>query len=279
MSVQAARQQDSDALIEQLLALNDVAGRRHLVAQHPHVAWDEVVRVLTERVWQEVRVDTHRANRLADAALEVADILADAPSLARSLRAKANALYALDHHSEAIQLHERAINLFAQVGDDAELARTLSGSIQPLLLIGRYNDALAYGERARRIFERQGNTRRLARLEINIGNVYHRLDRFSEAVEFYQRAYDELLKHDDAGLAAVLSNLSPISASTTFPSLELHRMARNCEHKGMPIPVAYADYNIAYLISAGRWAAHQMLRTPLSVRRSQRTPTSKLLQS
>ena len=110
MSVQAARQQHSDALIEQLLALNDVAGRRRLVAQHPHVAWNDVVRVLTERVWQEVRVDTHRANRLADAAIEVADILADASSLARSLRAKANALYALDHHAEAIQLHERAIN-------------------------------------------------------------------------------------------------------------------------------------------------------------------------
>ena len=39
MSVQAARKQPtSDALIEQLLALNDVAGRKRLVAQHPHVA-------------------------------------------------------------------------------------------------------------------------------------------------------------------------------------------------------------------------------------------------
>jgi CHAT domain-containing protein len=266
MSVQAARQHHPEALIEQLLALDDVASRRHLVAQHPQAAWEEIVRVLTERVWQEVRVDTHRANRLADAALEVADILADAPSLARSLRAKANALYALDHHTEAVELHERAITLFGQIGDDAELARTLSGSIQPLLLLGRYDDALASGERARKIFERQGNTRRLARLEINLGNVFHRQDRFSEAVEFYQRAYEELLKHDDAeGLAAVLSNLSLCYISLNdFPkSLELHRMARqHCEQKGMPILVAYADYNIAYLYflrgELGR--AIQMLR-------------------
>jgi CHAT domain-containing protein len=266
MSVQAARQHDTDALIEQLLALDDVAGRRMLVAQHPQTAWEEIVRVLTERVWQEVRVDTQRANRLADAAIEVADILASTPCLARSLRAKANALYALDRHSEALQLHERAITLFGQIGDDAELARTLSGSIQPLLLLGRYDDALASGERARKIFERQGNTRRLARLEINIGNVYHRLDRFSEAVEYYQRAYQELLKHDDAeGLAAVLSNLSLCYISLNdFPkSLELHRMARqHCEQKGMPILVAYADYNIAYLYflrgELGR--AIQMLR-------------------
>jgi CHAT domain-containing protein len=265
MGVQAARQQDTDALIKQLLALDD-AGRRRLVAQHPQTEWEEIVGVLTERVWQEVRVDTQRANRLADAAIEVADILASAPCLAKSLRAKANALYALDHHSEAIQLHERAITLFGQIGDDAELARTLSGSIQPLLLLGRYDDALASGERARKIFERQGNTRRLARLEINIGNVYHRQDRFSEAVEFYQRAYEELLKHDDAeGLAAVLSNLSLcyISLNDFSKSLELHQMARqHCEQKGMPILVAYADYNIAYLYflrgELGR--AIQMLR-------------------
>ncbi len=59
------------------------------------------------------------------------------------------------------------------------------------------------------------------------------------------------MQHDDAeGLAAVLSNLSLCYISLNdFPkSLELHRIARqHCERKGMPILVAYADYNIAYL--------------------------------
>jgi CHAT domain-containing protein len=252
MSTQAtARKTETDAFVERVLALEHSADRKKLVEQNPAVAWDEVIQALTERVWKEVRVDTHHAEQLADVAVEVAEARGNPVSLGKSIRAKANALYALDQHSAAIHLHERAIALFDQAGDDAELARTLSGSIQPLLLLGRYEEALAAGERARKIFQEQGNTHRIARLEINLGNIYHRQDRFAEALEIYERAYKELLKHDDAeGLAAVLSNLSLCCIGLNdFPkALELHRAARqHCEQKGMPILVAYADYNIAYL--------------------------------
>jgi CHAT domain-containing protein len=251
MTVRAVQKTESDAMIERLLALDDAASRAQLVTEHPAIAWDEIVNTLTERVWQEVRVDTHRAKRLADASLDVARVLNSASLLARSLRAKANAMYALDEHTDAVHFHEQAINLFEQTGEESELARTLSGSIQSLLLLGRYDQALSAGERARAIFHKQGNTRRLARLEINIGNIYHRQDRFSEALAFYERAYEQMLIHDDAeGLAAVLSNLSLCHISLNdFPkSLELHQVARrHCEQKGMPILVAYADYNIAYL--------------------------------
>jgi CHAT domain-containing protein len=251
MSVQVVQKTESDAILERLLALDDAPSRAQLVAENPAVRWDEIVKTLTERVWQEVRVDTHRAKRLAEAALDVAQILGNPGLLARSFRAKANAMYALDEHTEAVYLHEQAIVLFEKTGDEAELARTLSGSIQSLLLLGWYDQALAAGERAGAIFRKQGNTRRLARLEINIGNIYHRQDRFTEALAFYERAYEQMLAHDDAeGLAAVLSNLSLCHISLNdFPkALELHRVARqHCERKNMPILVAYADYNIAYL--------------------------------
>jgi len=251
VGVRAIQKTEVDALIERLFALDDSSSRVQLVTQHPSAPWDEVVKTLTERVWQEVRIDTHRANRLADAAQDVAQARNDPSLLARSFRAKANAMYALDQHPEAIQLHEKAIDLFEKTGERAELARTLSGSIQPLLLLGRYDQALAAGDRAGAIFREQGNTRRLARLEINIGNIYHRQDRFTEALAFYERAYQQMLAHDDAeGLAAVLSNLSLCHISLNdFPkALELHKVARrHCHEKAMPILVAYADYNIAYL--------------------------------
>jgi CHAT domain-containing protein len=251
MGVLAVQRTEADAIIERLLALDDALSRAQLVTQHPTIPWGEIVSTLTDKVWQEVRVNTRRAKCLADAALDVAQTLDNPSLLARSFRAKANALYALDEHAEAIQLHQQAIALFGQTGEEAELARTLSGSIQPLLLLGRYDQALAVGERAGAIFRKQGNTRRLARLEINIGNIYHRQDRFTEALAFYERAYEQMLAHNDAeGLAAVLSNLSLCHISLNdFPkALELHQVARrHCEQKDMPILVAYADYNIAYL--------------------------------
>lgn len=266
MSVQAARQTESDAIFQKILALEDSEACHRLVTQNPALPWNEIVQTLTERVWQEVRVDTHRADRIADTAIHLAEAIGSLDSLARSFRAKANALYALDQHTAAIEYHQRAAAYFEQAGDNAELARSLSGSIQPLLLLGRYEEALAAGQRAGSIFRQQGNLRRLARLEINLGNIYHRQDRFTEALAFYQRAYDELLQHDDGeGLAAVLSNLSLCYISLNdFPkALEFHRIARQqCEQRGMPILVAYADYNIAYLhyLRGEYGRAIQMLR-------------------
>ncbi len=266
MSAQAVQKTESDAMIERLLALDDASGRTRFVTQNPGAAWGEIVTILTDKVWQEVRIDTHRAKKLADAALNVAQTLGTPSLIARSFRAQANAMYALDEHGEAIRLHAQAIALFEQTGEETELARTLSGSIQSLLLLGWYDEALAAGERASAIFRQQGNTRRLARLEINIGNIYHRQDRFTEALAYYERAYEQMLAHDDAeGLAAVLSNLSLCHISLNdFPkALELHQVARrHCERKHMPILVAYADYNIAYLyFLRGEYGrAIQMLR-------------------
>src|SRR5882724_8563757 len=105
-------------------------------------------------------------------------------------------------------MHRQASALFESEADEEELARTLSGSIQPLLLLGHYDQALAAGARARALFQKQGNTLRIARLDINIGNLYHRQDRFAEALVCYERAYDEVAARDDAeGMAAVMSNM------------------------------------------------------------------------
>ena len=268
MSVKAVQRTECDAMIERLLALtlNDDASGRELIAQHQSLDWDQLVSALTDRVRQEVHVSAANAQRMADIAILVAETTGSQIALAKSLRAKANAFYTLDQHSNAIEMHERAAALFEAAGEHLELARTLSGSIQPLLLLGRYDQALAAGERARAIFAGQGNTWRLARLEINIGNIYHRQDRFSEALACYERAYEELLSQDDPeGLAAVLSNLSlcHISLNEFAKSLELHQRARqHCEQKGMPVLVAYADYNIAYLyFLRGEYGrAIQMLR-------------------
>jgi hypothetical protein len=117
MSVQAAAQKtEVEAFVTRLLALDSPNDRKMLVEKNPAVEWDEVIRVLTERVWQEVRVNTQQAERMADAAVEVAEARGNPVSIGKSIRAKANALYALDRHAAAIELHERAIALFDQAG-------------------------------------------------------------------------------------------------------------------------------------------------------------------
>ena len=237
--------------LEKLIALDDDASRATFVASNLSLVRPEIVAELADQARELVRVDVAQALRTADAACAIASALEDKESLARALRAKANALYAKGEHAAAVNFHEQAAQLFENDGNQEELARTLSGSIQPMLLMGDYTRAFAAGDRARQIFEILGNTWRLARLQINIGNIYYRQDRFSEALDCYQQAYRGLPEDKDAeAIAAVLSNMATCYISLNqFPkALESYQLARKfCEEHRMPLLVTQADYNIAYL--------------------------------
>ena len=46
-------------------------------------------------------------------------------------------------------------------------------------------------------------------MEINVGNIYHRQDRFEEGLAYYERAYEMLLPlRDSEGLAVALYNMA-----------------------------------------------------------------------
>ena len=251
MSSATPRATDIEALIERLSALASEEERRAFVDAHRALRDPEVLTAVTSRVLRQIRVSTADAVRLSDAAVSIAKALNTPAALAEGFRSRANALYATGQNAAAAELHARAAELFEQAGNRNELARTLSTSIQPLLLMGQYDRALAAGQRAKRIFLEQGNFWRFARVELNIGNIYYRQDRFQDALDAYQRAYGELLKHDDAeGIAGALSNLATcnISLNNFTEALANYEGARSyCEAHQMPLLVVQADYNIAYL--------------------------------
>jgi len=238
-------------LYAELARLADDRSRRRFLAAHPALLRRETVARLSDMVPQRVRVDPKEALALAQAAELIARRLRGAQALAQSLRAKGNALYALNEHKAAVDHHEEAVRLFGKAGQPMEVGRTLSTSIQPLILLGEYERAERAAARAREIFSREGDELRLARLELNVGNIYHRQHRFEEAIRCYERHYERLLPHKNVeGIAVALSNMSMCLISLNdFPrALETHRRARAfSEEHGMPRLVAQADYNIAYL--------------------------------
>jgi CHAT domain-containing protein len=239
------------ALLEELAALADDPRRQKFLARHRALVRPQVVEELARAVVEKVRVDTSTALRLAAAAQSIGRRLRRKDSIALGLRAMANALYASGDNRAAAEHHEQAFRIYESVENWKEAARTLSSSIQPLILMGQYDRAVAAWARAREIFTRLNEPWRLARLEINAGNIFHRQDRFEEALEHYERAYQGLLPHGDAeGLAVVLSNLSVCLISLNdFPrALATYQRARAvCAQNHMPLLVAQADYNIAYL--------------------------------
>jgi len=237
--------------IAQLAQLSTEGDRRKFLARHRGLLRKEFVEQLAEQVVERVRVSTQEALHLAEAAILIGGRLKRKDALALSLRAKANALYSSGDNRAATELHQRAFQLYESVGDWKEAGRTLSTSIQPLILLGEYDQAFWAAERAREIFTRLDDQRRLARLEINVGNIYHRQDRFEESIAHYERAYQGMLAYKDVeGIAVVLSNMAVclISLNDFARALATYQRARSfCAQHNMPLLVAQADYNIAYL--------------------------------
>ena len=245
------RKNSSDALIAELGKLSSAPARRRFLAQNKRLIRKEIVELLAKLVVQQVRVSTQEALHLAEAAVLIAKRLRGKEALALGLRAKANALYASGDNRVAVEHHEQAFRIYESLGDWNEAARTLSSSIQPLILLGEYDKAFQAADRAREIFTRLKDHWRLARLEINVGNIYHRQDRFEEALKCYESAQRGLSTHRDLeGMAAILSNMAMclISLNDFSRSLDCYQKARElCRQNDMPLLVAQADYNIAYL--------------------------------
>src|SRR5258706_936017 len=241
----------SEVVIEELARTQNESERERLVSSNPTLLSAEVDKDLLAKVVERVRVDIPQARSLAESALLIAKKLGGKEEIAAGMRAKANALNASGGHKEAVAHHDQALELYLEAGNQREAARTLSTSIQPLILIGEYDRAYEASEQARQIFTELDDPWRIARLEINAGNIFHRQDRFEEALAHYERAYAGMIEHRDIeGIAVVLSNMAVCLISLNdFPrALSSYQQARKvCEKAGMPLLVAQADYNVAYL--------------------------------
>jgi CHAT domain-containing protein/tetratricopeptide (TPR) repeat protein len=241
----------SEALIAELGQLSTEVARRKFLAKHSRLIRQSTIEHLAQLVVQRVRVSTKEALQLAEAAILIAKRLRRKEAQALASRAMANALYSSGDYRAAIEHHQRATRLYESLRNWKEMARTLSSSIQPMILVGEYDQAFKAVDRAREIFSRLEDPWRLARLEINVGNIYHRQDRFEESIAHYENAYRGLMPYKDAeAIAVVLSNMAVCLISLNdFPrALATYQRARAfCHENNMPLLVAQADYNIAYL--------------------------------
>jgi tetratricopeptide (TPR) repeat protein len=232
--------------------LADESARLEFLGQNISLQNPEAVEKLSDEIPGLAQVDIDHADRVAQATAWLAERLNDDFSRGHSLRAVGNVLYLRGNNREALAHYEAAEKLFAAVGKEVEVARTLSTSLQSLIFMGQFEQAFTAVSRAQRIFEKHGELLRLARLHNNLGNIFYRLDRIQESLDARLRAYHELQGSGGAPetVAAVLHNLAVCYISLNrFPdALEAYQRARElCRLHNLPLLMAQADYNIAYL--------------------------------
>jgi CHAT domain-containing protein/tetratricopeptide (TPR) repeat protein len=240
-------------LLQQLPHLRRRSAQIKFIGDHPELLTAETVIWLSDSSRDQAKIDAARALPLAELAMAVAGKLKDRSARARSMRAMGNALYASGQNKAAAVYHEKGRLMFEKAGNRREEARTLSASIQPLILTGRYERALASAKKARRIFASRKDAWRLARLDLNTGNIFHRQDRFAEALKWYQRAHRYFFmdpEKDPEAMGVALHNIAmcKVSLNDFHGAFSAHQEARTfAEKHGMHILVVQSDYNIAAL--------------------------------
>ena len=258
-----------DELLAQLPQLTGKATRLRYLAENPQLLRAEIVTSLANSVREQARINPGRTVILAKFALTIAQKLRNQAAVGQSLRAMGNALHVSGQNRAAVKYHEMARRIFVSLSSTTELARTLNASVQPLILTGHYDLAFSAVEQARQIFAAEGNQWRLARVELNAGNIFHRQDRFAEALQYYERAHSYFVanpEQDPEALAASLHNVAMcLVGLNDFPrALATYKAARQfaAEH-GMQAVVGQADYNIAslYYLRGEHSRAIEMLRS------------------
>jgi CHAT domain-containing protein len=237
--------------LAKISALNSPEDRRKFLADHKSLIQADVVADLNATTLQEFRVNTTTALALADAAILIANILCRTELLAQSKRIKAHVLSERGEYQAAVALYNEAEKLFEQAKDQEGVGRTVTAAIHPHIMIGDYDRAFALSTKAQDIFSEMGDKRRLARLENNIGNIFHRQDRFQEALIHYEHAYEQLLPYGDAEeLTISLNNMSMclISLNDFAKAVATYERAKYLllDHD-IPLIHLTTDYNIAYL--------------------------------
>src|SRR5262249_33327755 len=113
-------------------------------------------------------------------------------------------------------------------------------------------EALRFAGEARETFQRANLHVRAARVDVNVGNLYHRLNRLEEALDCYERAAVCLETSDDReATAGVLINRSVVLMLLYRFDDALQGFQRAhayCEEHGLRVLATQTDYNRAYLL-------------------------------
>jgi CHAT domain-containing protein len=244
-----------EAIIEELAQARDDSSRSSIIDAHAEALVPAFIEQLTDEVASRTRTDGRAAVSLSRGSQLVAEAMGDDRAKGLAERAVGNTLNVItEDYPRALEHYRTAREHFERCGDLVEAGRTMSSSVQALILLGRYTEAEEIAEQARVIFKGHGETKRLARLKIPLGNIYHRQDRFREALALYEEAYEALREYDDpAGIEGVAASLSNIAGCcimlNDYPrALRFYREARSfCASHGLTSLVAQADYNVSYL--------------------------------
>jgi len=206
----------------------------------------ELIEILSLRVRDLCPKDPALAEILAETNLHLASIVDTPAGWAFAYRSRAHVLYTMRRCLEAQPFFERAVDLFSESALDGEAGRTMVGEMDNLSFLSRFEEATGLEGRARAALEKASDTRYLTTLEIALGNLYYRLNRYDESLIHYQSALmssDNPVSTAAAGMgkAHVLTDMNRFDeAIEAFKGTKEH-----CDQHGLALWADIADRGIS----------------------------------
>lgn len=196
MDAQRADRMASSDLIQQALALPNIAAQKHFLEEHAALLDDECAETLKKQADHFLRADVQRSLATAELLLYQGELTGNPLHRALGLLAEANARsIGLGEYESALNLYSDAAHIYHSHGRFVEEARSQVGKIGSLANLGRFDEALETGTWASRVLEEHGQWQVLAGLTVNMAIVHGRAGDDVKSLETFDRAqklYEEL---------------------------------------------------------------------------------------
>ncbi len=240
--------------LARLVQIRDAAQQRAFISNAASLPTQAFVESISTKIRELLPRDPELAQVLAETNLYIASQLDQPLAWAHANRSLAQVLYTMRRSAEADAYFEKAADFFERVGLRGELGRTLVGQMDNLMYLSRYSEALDLAERARVALEEAQDVSYLSTLEIALGNVYYRLNRYPESLSHYDRA-QELLENTDNTQAR--ASLASIGLNRAYVLTEMNRFdeavqsfqitKNHCERHGLSLWAAIADRGVSQM--------------------------------
>ncbi len=240
--------------LARLVQIRDAAQQRAFISNATSLPSQAFVESISTKIRELLLRDPELAQVLAETNLYIASLLDQPLAWAYANRSLAQVLYTMRRSAEADAYFEKAADLFERAGLRGEVGRTLVGQMDNLMYLSRYSEALDLAERARAALEEAQDVSYLSTLEIALGNVYHRLNRYPESLSHYDRAQELLENRDDTQAHA---SLASIGLNRAYVLTEMNRFdeavqsfqitKNHCERHGLSLWAAIADRGVSQM--------------------------------
>ncbi len=193
--------------------------------------------------------DLKKAEKYLKKAEQIAKFLPDSVK-PRFLAMEARLAHWSGRPKSALKKYQRSCRLFRKYGNKMAEMRTGIGLMDVHMYLGNYKQALKVGKASLNFFSKTNESILAANTMINLGNVYHRLDKNPLALRYYDRAREIYFGRDKQRLAMAEYNRANIYANLfkLDKAKELYRTAsRIYRDLGMEINYWKSEYSLTYL--------------------------------